>query len=96
MGLEVLNYKHSSFILLGVKLPKQRINNNTIKKSMDQIPAISSTIKNRFKGKNIIDFKSNVKDNSRKIFYVYRDFQLLFGNMLRRKDIFPSFSILKT
>ena len=41
MGLEVLNYMHSSFILLGVKLTKQRINNNTIKKSMDQIPDIS-------------------------------------------------------
>ena len=89
MGLEVFNYKHSSFILWGVKLPKQRINNNTIKKSMDQIPAISSTIKNRFKGKNIIDFKSNVKDNSRKIFYIYKYFQLLFTNMLRGKGYNP-------
>ena len=42
--------------------------NNTIKKSMDQIPATSSTIEISIKGKNIINFKSNVKDNSRKIF----------------------------
>ena len=68
MSLELLNYKHSSFLLLGVKLPKQRIINNIIKKSMDQIPATYSTIENSFKEKNIINFKSNVKDNSRKIF----------------------------
>ena len=70
--------------------------NNTIKKSMDQIPATSSTNENSFKGKNIINFKSNVKDNSRKIFYIYKYFQLLFTNMLRGKAIFPRFSILKT
>ncbi len=28
MSLELLNYRHSSFLLLGVKLPKQRIINN--------------------------------------------------------------------
>ena len=27
MSLELLNYRHSSFLLLGVKLPKQRIIN---------------------------------------------------------------------
>ncbi len=31
MSLELLNYKHSSFLLLGVKLPKQRIINNLLK-----------------------------------------------------------------
>ena len=51
MSLELLNYKHSSFLLLGVKLPKQRIINNIIKKSMDQIPATYSTIENSFKEK---------------------------------------------
>ncbi len=95
MSLELLNYKHSSFLLLGVKLPKQRIINNIIKKSMDQIPATYSTIENSFKEKNIINFKSNVKDNSRKIFYIYKYFQPLFTNMGWGKDIFPRFSILK-
>ncbi|SVA09292.1 uncharacterized protein METZ01_LOCUS62146 [marine metagenome] len=95
MSLELLNYKHSSFLLLGVKLPKQRIINNIIKKSMDQIPATYSTIENSFKEKNIINFKSNVKDNSRKIFYIYKYFQPLFTNMVWGKDIFPRFSILK-
>jgi phage FluMu protein Com len=95
MSLELLNYKHSSFLLLGVKLPKQRIINNIIKKSMDQIPATYSTIENSFKEKNIINFKSNVKDNSRKIFYIYKYFQPLFTNMGWDKDLFPRFSILK-
>ena len=95
MSLELPNYKHSIFLLLGVKLPKQRIINNIIKKSMDQIPATYSTIENSFKEKNIINFKSNVKDNSRKIFYIYKYFQLLFTNMVWDKDIFPRFSILK-
>ena len=62
---------------------------------MDQIPATSSTIEISIKGKNIINFKSNVKDNSRKIFYIYKYFQLLFTNMVWGKDIFPRFSILK-
>ncbi len=31
MSLELLNYKHSIFLLLGVKLPKQRIINNLLK-----------------------------------------------------------------
>ena len=70
--------------------------NHTFKKSMDQIRATSSTIEYSFKGKNIINFKSNVKDNSRKIFYIYKYFQLLFTNMLRGMDIFPRFSILIT
>ena len=62
---------------------------------MDQIPATYSTIENSFKGKNIINFKSNVKDNSRKIFHIYKYFQLLFTNMVWDKGIFPRFSILK-
>ncbi len=95
MSLELLNYKHSSFLLLGVKLPKQRIINNIIKKFMDQIPATYSTIENSFKEKNIINFKSNVKNNSRKIFYIYKYFQPLFTNMGWGKDLFPRFSILK-
>lgn len=44
---------------------------------MDQIPATYSTIENSFKEKNIINFKSNVKDSSRNIFYIYKYFQLL-------------------
>ena len=96
MSLELLNYKHSSFILSGLELPKQRINKYTIKKSMDQFPATSSTIDNIFKGKNIINFKSNVKDNSRKILYIYKYLQFIFKNILRGKDIFPRLLILKT
>ena len=55
---------------------------------MDQIPATYSTIENSFKEKNIINFKSNVKDNSRKIFHIYKYFQLLFTNMVGARIYF--------
>ncbi len=95
MSLELLNYKHSIFLLLGVKLPKQRIINNLLKSLWIKSQLHIQQSKIVLRKKNIINFKSNVKDNSRKIFHIYKYFQLLFTNMVWGKDIFPRFSILK-
>ena len=95
MSLELLNYKHSIFLLLGVKLPKQRIINNLLKSLWikSQLHIQQSKIVLRKKILSIL--KAMSRTTLVKYFIFTSTFNYFLQTMVWGKDIFPRFSILK-